>query len=621
MARERLYREMPPRDPAFARHIDELDPELARDIDELDPPLAQSHDVGSGSLFAEDEPGSLIDDEAAADRARPGSSPVASARLSQEMPPLDPELARDIDEVDPEPALYIDELDPVLSQPDDAASGLPPQEGESGSVDDEAAPDQPAPIFLFVNGAAGGVYRAASGVCHAAAGVCRAAVGRGVRRAGDYTRASLSSLRERAGRWARAKANVTHGRVTSERQSEETPSYVAVDVAAENRHSESEPVTLANLVDRQVAIEYHEAVAIVQQLGDALRRLGRPAPAVDDLSLVQITAEGDVQVSTGRRTTDRPSDDLISILRTLLPTDHPVPLRLLADIPPSDATNARSIEQLSESLAYFERPGRAEVIRDVYQRYFATPREHSTREVREQKAKSRRPVWDRRKTRAAMAAAGVVLVGLGLTLGLRQVRNWGWGESTLSTITQDARMLVGEIGEDLRGVSSTALEEIRQRVGLDEPDVDLSLSSRAGEPTPSVREAVRALVPAAAAVLADTEIAAVVESVVESVEEEERPSSEIELTIFTSHDADVTPPVAVRPLIGTIPEYLMAGDDVIAVVEAVVSTAGTVESVKLLARRTVHNAMILSAVKTWEFHPATNKDGQAVRFRHFISIP
>ena len=121
VARERLYREMPPRDPAFARHIDELDPELARDIDELDPelardideldpelardidelgpelardideldpPLAQSHDVGSGSLFAEDEPGSLIDDEAAADRARPGSSPVASARLSQEMPPL-----------------------------------------------------------------------------------------------------------------------------------------------------------------------------------------------------------------------------------------------------------------------------------------------------------------------------------------------------------------------------------------------------------------------------------------------------------------------------------------------------------------------------------------------------
>jgi TonB family protein len=58
----------------------------------------------------------------------------------------------------------------------------------------------------------------------------------------------------------------------------------------------------------------------------------------------------------------------------------------------------------------------------------------------------------------------------------------------------------------------------------------------------------------------------------------------------------------------------------VGVVEAVVSTTGTVESVKLIASSTVHHAMILSAVKTWEFRPAT-KDGQPVRFRHFIHIP
>jgi hypothetical protein len=45
---------------------------------------------------------------------------------------------------------------------------------------------------------------------------------------------------------------------------------------------------------------------------------------------------------------------------------------------------------------------------------------------------------------------------------------------------------------------------------------------------------------------------------------------------------------------------------------------GTVESVKLLGKRhTVHDAMMLSAAKAWEFQPAL-KDGHPVKYRKTV---
>jgi len=51
-----------------------------------------------------------------------------------------------------------------------------------------------------------------------------------------------------------------------------------------------------------------------------------------------------------------------------------------------------------------------------------------------------------------------------------------------------------------------------------------------------------------------------------------------------------------------------------------VSTAGTVESVRLLkAPRSVHDSMFLSAAKAWQFQPAL-KDGFPVRYRKTVWI-
>ena len=62
------------------------------------------------------------------------------------------------------------------------------------------------------------------------------------------------------------------------------------------------------------------------------------------------------------------------------------------------------------------------------------------------------------------------------------------------------------------------------------------------------------------------------------------------------------------------------GDGRVGVVEAIVSAAGEVEKVKLLSpHRSYHQAMILSAVKTWRFEPAV-MDGDAVRYRYLIPV-
>ena len=91
-------------------------------------------------------------------------------------------------------------------------------------------------------------------------------------------------------------------------------------------------------------------------------------------------------------------------------------------------------------------------------------------------------------------------------------------------------------------------------------------------------------------------------------------------TLFDSSDANVTPPVALRLQLPTVSPEAPWGTDEAGVVMAVVSPDGQVEKVRLIfPPKSVHEAMILSAIKTWRFRPAM-KDGEAVRYRHLIPV-
>ena len=90
-------------------------------------------------------------------------------------------------------------------------------------------------------------------------------------------------------------------------------------------------------------------------------------------------------------------------------------------------------------------------------------------------------------------------------------------------------------------------------------------------------------------------------------------------TVYSAADPLVVPPELIRPSRSTSPPagVRIAG---LAEVELVISTTGEVESVKLLSPGTgPQPGMMLSAVKSWIFQPAT-RGGHPVKYRHRMRL-
>lgn len=92
------------------------------------------------------------------------------------------------------------------------------------------------------------------------------------------------------------------------------------------------------------------------------------------------------------------------------------------------------------------------------------------------------------------------------------------------------------------------------------------------------------------------------------------PAEALDGAIYTREDAEVVEPVGLRPqLPRALPPNISR--DKISQIELLILPDGTVASVKLLgAPRNVHESMLLSAAKAWQFQPAL-KHGRPVAYR------
>ena len=395
--------------------------------------------------------------------------------------------------------------------------------------------------------------------------------------------------------------------------------------------SSNERVTVDYLLERQVSLEWQEAVALVLEVAEMLER-GRALPATRSVAL---TPAGSVEFLSGRAESGEPVGRLAEMLNALLPEERSTQLRLIVSTAGPSGASYKSVGEFSEALQYFERPGRRNLLAEVYGRALQAPLRSEGVEPKKEKGldQAKKPS---RIHRVVVPAAAVLLLGVAVVAGLAYLELQdpgsvseragsleGLTSSTWDTVVGAGRQLsdsatsdLAAVFERMRGIGSEGEGDVEPSALVDAGTPPGELSSSAGatsvvptsSPAPEVGSGRGALSAESPEVAIDTPDPS--ETVIEPL------FPDVE---FDGGDLGVLPPVTLGTGLRTVTD----GDPLqgeFAVVEAIVSAAGEVEKVRLVSPpRSVHEAMLLSAIKAWRFRPAT-KDDHSVRYRHLIPV-
>ena len=260
-----------------------------------------------------------------------------------------------------------------------------------------------------------------------------------------------------------------------------------------------EPVTVAFLIARKVSLDWHAAVAIVLEIAEVFERSGQGAlPAYQQLA---ITPAGSVEFLQGRTEKGHPVKVLAQMLNTLLPSDRPTQLRLIVSTAGPEGASYMSVAEFSEALKYFERPGRQNVIADIYVRARATPPPAEPEEFKPEEFKKEEET-DRRKRpfrlrRFAVPVAAVLVAGVAVPAGIAYLEHRDPGSvSTRAGSLQDVASGAWDaalgVGGSLRDSASRDLTAVFERVrGLgsddtadpsDEAEVDAAATTNTASP-------------------------------------------------------------------------------------------------------------------------------------------
>lgn len=401
------------------------------------------------------------------------------------------------------------------------------------------------------------------------------------------------------------------------------------------KNSSNGPVTVASLLERRVAVSWQEGVALVLEVAEVFERSGkRSVPRYESLAL---TPSGAVEFLRGRTQSGPAVSALARTLNSLLPSDRPTQLRLLVSTAGPDASAYKSVAEFVEALKYFERPGRRNVLSAIHERALTAPVRAENDDLRPSDSTPKKRNQTRRRSPFLVPAVVVVLLAA-VAGGASLMRPTQSGsvldraeplQSLASDVWSTALAATVEFRKSASRDLSIVLEKMRaatadmvsERVGVTDvgdgsdaessssgarltaPSSDLGSGAGAVEVGPAVFNGGEDSL--ASEAVAMTRVAARVDP--------------LSAELFDSRDVDVTPPATIRLNLPTV------GDDAAwnkeaGVVEAIVSARGDVERVKLLSPpESVHQAMILSAIKTWRFRPA-ELHGLPVRYRQLIQV-
>ena len=404
-------------------------------------------------------------------------------------------------------------------------------------------------------------------------------------------------------------------------------------------------VSLAGLETANVVAEWHEAVAIVQELCRVLSvSSGDLEPADLNGDSVKIDGAGNVFGPSGLQ--DGPSvvRQTGELLRSILPKDFPVPLRLALSQSISTPPLYSTLNSFSQALEYFERPNRRAVIQGVYRRW--QDREPGRRHEEQQTSIPEREPGPESEAEPKVSAprrasalprqfvfmAAIVAGILGAMVAafmLTVERDTPGAESRV-----DAASSFGAKAVDTVGSMATAVME---RIGV---PVQPPPSDAAKPAEPPVSEPVRRATPRrtpggapAQPISTSVQVPPGAASAAQAPEAAdfaaERAANELPTilqepssSIYSSRNTDVVPPVAVYP---QFPSPSQPRPENAPMFDIVIDSAGLVESVKVRYPPTsIGDAMVmtmsLSAAKTWRFQPAM-KGGRPVRYSKTVWLP
>jgi len=407
-------------------------------------------------------------------------------------------------------------------------------------------------------------------------------------------------------------------------------------------HPAARLVSLDEVVSRGITVHWDEAVAVIEDLCELLVSNGKelPVPALQD---VLIGAGGVVTFRHPGRGEKGPVE-AGRALHTLLSTaEIPVALRLFVTQATAPETHA-SIREFAEALSYFGKPTRQELVRAIYDRCVAVagvaaaPTPPSLPRVRDPKA-SRTPqtpggvplVQRRRPKWFVPVAVTACLLGVAGLLWSSGVAS-GTSEEESPSLLSHTKDVIADVSVGVREVLGTGdvAPTSQKPAAVAQQQATVARPIRAPRATarpsrPSVASVAASApvelprLPAAAEPPALSALPIPQAMLQAPTAREDVPAArEATPTLYSSEDADVSPPVLLFP---QLPAPLMIGSSAGPVnrMEIVVSADGAVERVRLVNGPTrMPDMMLLSGAKLWRFTPAV-KGGEPVRYRTVVT--
>jgi len=386
----------------------------------------------------------------------------------------------------------------------------------------------------------------------------------------------------------------------------------------------SKSLSATDLLGEHVAIGWPEAVAVVLEIAERVSR--GELSGVPPLSDIAIDSRGAVLSSGTTRSDDMPVRGLARLLAGLLRGSGPVPeLGQLIAANVAKPPALESVVEFQRALAFFERPGRQELLAQLFERadgaMAAAKMQQEVERLRAQQRTDeppehkRRPASPKRRLTAPLVAgtALVLLAAAGACVWLSWPAGLGTGASKSSA---DARASLVErtANRIARTVKSLASSE-DETPAIEAPDVPAKPSTPARRRKPARQpHAARANASALPAVWRDVPAPVSADPrPVRLVTTHPNASAPDPHVIFDATSPDVAPPIITRP---QLPERAAdTGAPDTGMLELLVNEAGEVDKVKLLSpSNRFEDRMIVSAAKAWRFTPA-EKDGRPVRYR------